>query len=86
MGALYIVVPYYRTFRGDAVQPGPHVPYRTEQDALSVARQPLRTRGQALGCHVLVAPANLAGGMTDTPRILHRFGWCPDTSPARAAG
>ncbi|QCG98126.1 hypothetical protein E6C67_31030 [Azospirillum sp. TSA2s] len=70
MAATYISVPYCRT----------------EHEALSFVHQLLRPRGQALGCQVLVAPANLAGGMTDAPSVLYRFGWCPDTLPARAAG
>lgn len=86
MSATYITIAYCRTFIGDAVQPGPHTLRLTEYDALSVAHQLLRPRGQAHGCQVLVALADLAGGMTSTPCILHRFGWCPATFPARAAG
>ncbi|MBK3735252.1 hypothetical protein GAY29_19500 [Azospirillum brasilense] len=85
MAVTFITVPYYRTFRDAAVRPGSHTLCRIEHDALSGAHQLLLPRGQAW-CHMLGAPADQPGGMTDTPRILHRFGWCRDMPPVRAVG
>lgn len=86
MGATYITLPFYRTFRGDAAQPAHHIRCRTEHNAPSVTHQLLQLRDQVLGCHALVTPTDLVGSMTDNPTILHQCGWGPEAPPAPAAG